>query len=62
MHFAQAGYVPASEDTQPHRRKAENLGVAVAGEAVEVVLGLATTDADQVRRVAADDAKTTGRY
>ena len=62
MHYARAGYVPASEDTQPHRRKAENLGVAVTGEPVEVVLRFATTDADEVRCVAADDAKTTGRY
>ena len=57
------GDVPASEDTEPHRRETHDPGVAVVREVVgDVVLGVAATETDEVGRVTADDAEATRRW
>ena len=50
----------AKEDTEPHCGAAHHSGVAVVRQArVDVVLGVAATEADEVRGVTTDNSKTT---
>ena len=59
---AEIAHAPPSEDTEPHCGAAHHSGVAVVRQArVDVVLGVAATEADEVRGVTTDDEETARR-